>query len=108
MATARIGKSKELREEATSGMVDESAGETVKGCTLPFGPDEPVNARHEPKGLSAAPTTSVTLTSERDGFIAGLVGRLAFSDWLLGPPLSERDRVNAQIIRARNELFLPG
>ena len=107
MATAT--KSKELREGTTSGLVVESPGEAAMACSLPFGPDEPVNAGHEPEGVSAAMATDVSVTLYRDGFLASLVGPLAaFNDWLLSPPLSKQDRVNAQLMRARDELYWPG
>ena len=86
MATATNGKSKELSEGTTSGLVVESPGEPAIVCPLPFGPDEPVIAGHESEGLSAATATNVSVTSERDGFLTSLVGRLAaFNDWLHGP-----------------------
>jgi len=105
MATAIVEKNKELREGTTGGLVVESSGETVIACPLPFGPDEPVNVGPEPKGLSAATAANASVTSDQDGFLTRLLGRLtAFNDWRLGPPLSERDRVNAQLVRARDEL----
>ena len=109
MANATVGKSKESREGTTSRLVFESIGETGMSCPLPFGPDEPVNAGHEPEGLSAATKTNLSVPLHRLGFLTGLLGRLAaFNDRLLGPPLSKHDRVNAQLIRAQGERCLLG
>ena len=109
MATAPVEKSKELRDGTTSGMVVESRGETVMACLLPFGPDEPVNAGNEPEVRSAATGTSVSVPLHRDDFPTSLAGRLAaFNHWILGPFLSKQDRVNAQLVRARDELYWPG
>ena len=110
MATATIEDiQKLLREGTTSGLFVVSLGEPVVACPLSVDPDEPVDAGHDPEGLSAATATKVSVTSDRDGFVTSLVGRLAaFNDWLFGPPLSKQDRVNAQLVRARHELHWPG
>ena len=51
MTSEMIEEGKELREGTTGGLVVESPGETRMACPLPFGPDEPVIAVHEPEGL---------------------------------------------------------
>ena len=109
MATATNQKSKELREGTTSRLAVEPPGETVMACPRPFGPDEPVNAGNGPEGLSAATGTNVSVPLHRDDFLTSLAGRLAaFNDWILGPPLSKQDRVNAQLVRAQDEPYWPG
>ena len=109
MATGTVQKSQELREGTKSGLVVESSDETVIACPLPFGPDEPVHVRPEPEGLSAATAANASVTSDRDDILTRLLGRLpAFHDWLLGPPLSERERVNVQLVRARDDLHGAG
>ena len=114
MATATIEKSKELRQETTKGRAVDFPREIgiaypLMAYPLPFGPDEPVDAGQEPEGQPAATATNVSLLLHRDDFLTSLVGRVAaFHDWLLGPPLSERDRVNARLIRARDYLLWSG
>lgn len=114
MATATIEKSKELRQKNTNGLAVEFPREIaiaypLMAYPLPFGPDEPVDAVHEPKDLPAATATNVSVPLHRDDFLTSLVGRVAaFHDWLLGPPQSERDRVNARLIRARDYLHWSG
>ena len=109
MATATMEKSKELRQENTSELEVKSAGESIIACALPFGPDEPVDAVHEPEVLSAATATNESLRLHRDDFLTSLVRRVAaFHDWLLGTPLSERDRVSARLIRAQDYLHWSG
>ncbi len=109
MATATVGKSKESRVGPTRRLVFESIGKTGMSCPLPFGPDEPVNAGHEPEGLSAATETNLSVPLHRLGFLTSLLVQLAaFNDRLLGPPLSKHDRVNAQLIRAQDERYLLG
>ena len=106
MATATMEKSKELGEGTTSGLVFESLGETVMARPLPFGLDEPVYAGHMAEGLPAATAANVPMPLGRDGFLTSLLGRLAaFHGWLAGPSLSRRDRVNARLVRARDEHF---
>ena len=108
MAEATNENSKELSGGTTNGLVGKSPCEAAMACSLPFGPDEPVHAGHETDGLSAVMANNVSVTLDRDGFLTSLVGRLAaFHDWLPGPPLSKQDRVNAQVMRARNELYWP-
>ena len=127
MTSEMMDKSKALSEGTTGGFVVESPGETAVVCPLPFGPDElvnvghepgglppfgpdePVNVGHEPEGLPPATGTNVSVTLDQHDFLTSLVERLAaFNDWLHGPPLSNQDRVNAQIIRARNDLYWTG
>ena len=109
MATATIEKSQELREGTTSRLAVESPGETVIACPLPFGPDEPLNEEYAKGSLAEATPTNVSMPIHRDGFLTSMVGRLAaFNDWFVGPPLSKQDRVNAQLLRARDELSWPG
>ncbi len=114
MATPTIEKSQELREGTTSRLAVESPGETVIACPLPFGPDEPLpdeplNEEYAKGSLAEATATNVSMPIHRDGFLTSLVGRLAvFNDWFVGPPLSKQDCVNAQLLRARDQLAWPG
>ena len=104
MATATIQKSNNSRRAATRGSVFESNGETVIACSLPFGPDEPVITGHEPEDRSAVAASDVSVSSNLSGFLPRLLDQLASShEWLLGPPLSKQDRVNAHLVRGRDE-----
>ena len=109
MATATVGKNKESRVATTSRLLVESPVKTVMACPLPFGPDEPVNTGHQPEGPFPMTETNVSVPLHGDGFLTSLVGRLAaFNSRLQGPPLSKQDRVNAQLVRARDERYLLG
>lgn len=109
MTTATIETNeriKELKKGTTVGLAGQWAGDTAIASPLPFGPDEPVTTVFEPEDMSAATATSMPAKQGRDGILARLMGRLlAFSDWVLGPPLSMQDRVNVALIRARDERY---
>ena len=87
MTTATIEKSRELGEGNIVGSVVESPDKSAIASPLPFGPDEPVNPGIELDSLAAAAAAGIPAKIGRDGFWAGLKGRLvAFGDLVLGPP----------------------
>ena len=109
MTTATIEKAKELREGTTIGLAVEYPGETIVAYPPPFGVDESVYAGHEAESLSVSTPADVSAPSGRDGFPSSILRRLgAFYDWLNGPPMPERDRLNVRLIRARDEMHWSG
>ena len=107
MAMATIEKSNQLIQ-ATNASVIESPGETLVAYSLPFGPDEEVDGVYLQDSLVKAAATITSVAVDSGGFLTRLLGMIvAFSDWLGGPSLSERDRSYVELVRARDERHWP-